>query len=217
MLKKFWQILMRVNIYAVGLGALLVGLGLVSNYFLERQNFGDWTALLASAFAFFLTVAGIVSGVAGVARCRPVQVLLLAVAISLPLAICFGFCYFIIQSVQTGADRLGECPALEKAAAATNVVPDSVVRWGRPAVDCAVERRGMWLEFYNRIEVYGVRDPSAQQAILDSLSSRYRAAHTHPLQIMFYEKDNWVLKSGTARAGLWVSGPRKLIRVVRIG
>jgi hypothetical protein len=122
-----------------------------------------------------------------------------------------------MQFIQTGADRLGECPGLYQAASSANVIPDSKVRPGQPAVGCGVERRGIFLSYYNDVSVYGVTDPTAQQSVLDRIGEHYRQAHTHPVQVVFFERENWSVRQGSNGATFGSRGPEKLIRVVNIG
>jgi hypothetical protein len=136
----------------------------------------------------------------------------------IPLTAAYALFAFAMQFLQTGADRLGECiGGLNQAAVSSNVIPESKSRPGHPAVGCAVERRGIFLSFYNVIQVEGVTDAAAQQLLLDRVAEYYRQAHTHPVQVMFYDREIWSVrewKNGTiSRSGR----PGKLIRVVNIG
>jgi len=125
---------------------------------------------------------------------------------------CFG-----MQFVATGADRLGECPGLDQAAANYNVIPESKMVPGRAGVGCAVERRGIFLSYYNDLEVYGVSDVLAQQEILDKLAEQYRRAHTPPLQVRFFGEQNVLVRERKGGAVFRSARPVKLIRVVNIG
>jgi hypothetical protein len=123
-----------------------------------------------------------------------------------------------MQFMATGSDRLGECPGLDQAASSSNVIPESKQRTGHPAVGCAVERRGIFLSYYNDVFVYGVTDPAAQRRVLEEVAEHFRQAHTHPVQVMFYDKESWSVRQlqngdtfGSSR------GPKRLIRVVNIG
>jgi len=143
--------------------------------------------------------------------------LLYAVAMAIPATVLYTLFAFAMQFVATGADRLSECAGLDQAASITNVIPESKVRPGFPAVGCAVERRGIFLSYYNDILVYGVTDPAAQQSVLDGIDQHYRQAHTHPVQVMFFERENWTVRQGRNGATFGSRGPEKLIRVANIG
>ena len=65
----------------------------------------------------------------------------------------------------------------------------------------------MFLSYYNSVGVHGVTEPAAQQRIVDNLTGYYRRAHTHPVRLMFYEKENWTSRLGKNGA---TSGSRGL-------
>jgi hypothetical protein len=71
-------------------------------------------------------------------------------ALLFPLIILYTLFAFGMQFIQTGADRLGECPGLEQAAASSNVIAESKWRPGRPALGCEVERRDVFLTYYKQ-------------------------------------------------------------------
>jgi len=107
-------------------------------------------------------------------------------AIILPPTLLYGFLVFAIQALQTGADEFGECPGLDQAATSSNVLPEAPWRPGSPAVACGVQRRGLFLAYYNQVRVWGVVDPDAQRAVREKLEQHCRRAYTHPTQVMFY-------------------------------
>jgi hypothetical protein len=210
------------------IGLLLLASGPALNYLFERHNIFklwensrypiSWADVFYPPLCVFLSLTGFVfvigggGGTSGTSNRR-----LLRRAFVIPLAILYTLFSFAMQFMQTGADRLGECPGLDQAAASSNVIPESKVTPGRPAVGCGVERRGIFLSYYNNIGVFGVTDAAAQQRVLDGIAEQLRQSHTHPVQVMFYDKENWSvrqLENGrTAISGL----PSKLIRVVNIG
>jgi hypothetical protein len=209
-------------------GLLLFAGGLGLNYLFERHNVFklwensrypiSWADLLYPPFCVFLALAGIAIVVGGaISRTNIHRLLRQAVAIVIPLTILYTLFSFGMQFVASGADRLGECPGLDQAAASSNVIPESKLRPGHPAVGCGVERRGIFLSYYNEIGIYGVTDAVAQQRILDRVAEHFRQAHTHPVQVVFFEKENWsVLKLGNG-VTFGSRGPEKLIRIVNIG
>jgi hypothetical protein len=209
------------------IGILLLVSGLTLNYLFERHNVlavwenSDypvaWADLFYPPLCVFLSLTGIVLVVGGGIRRTTIRRLLrYAFAIVMPITVLYTLFSFAVQSIQTGSDRLGECPGLDQAASSSKVIPEAEWRPGHPAVACGVERRGIFLSYYNHVWVYGVTDAAMQQRVLDGIAEHFRRAHTHPVQVMFYEKENWSVRE--ARNGASGSGGRgKLIRVVNIG
>ncbi len=208
-------------------GVLLLASGFILNYLLERHNilkiWGNstdpmsWADLSYPPLCVFLSLTGVVLIVLAILHTAIRRVLEYAFAIAFPLTILYTLFAFAVQFIQTGADRLGECPGLYQAAASSNVIPESQWRPGRPALGCEVQRRGMFLSYYNSVGVHGVTDKAAQQQILDRLAEHYRQAHTHPLQVVFYEKENWSVRQGKNGVTFGSGSPSRLIRVVNIG
>lgn len=211
------------------IGLLLLVSGLALNYLFERHNVFkvwensiypiSWSDIFYPPLCFFLSLTGIALTVGGAMRHVTVwQLRPYVLAIVIPLTILYILFNFGIQFIATGADRLGECPGLEQAASSTNVIPESKQRPGHAAVGCAVERRGIFLSYYNDIVVDGVTDAAAQQRVLDEVAEHFRQAHTHPVQVVFYERENWSVRQLKNGATFGTSrGPNRLIRVVNIG
>ncbi len=210
------------------IGLLLLASGLALNYLLERHNIFkvwensryaiSWADLFYPPLCVFLCLTGLALAVGGVMRratIRQLRPYVLAVAI--PLTILHTLFSFGMQFVATGADRLGECPGLDRAATSSNVIPESKVTPGRPAVGCGVQRRGIFLSYYNDIAVFGVTDAAGQQRVLDEVAEQLRQGHTHPVQVAFYEKENWSVGKLENGRTLGSRGPQKLIRIVNIG
>jgi len=208
------------------IGLLLLASGLTMNYLFERHNvLAVWENsaypvsgldLFYPPLCVFLSLTGIVLVVGAIRRITVRRLLRYAFVIVIPLTILYTLFSLAVQSIATGADRLGECPGLNEAATSSNVIPESERRPGHRAVGCEVERRGVFLSFYNNIWVYGVTDAVAQQRVLERVAERVRQVHTHPAQVMFYEKENWSVRQGK-NGTLGSGGPSKLIRVVNIG
>jgi vacuolar-type H+-ATPase subunit I/STV1 len=201
----------------IGIGVLLMLSGLVLNYIFDRHSFGLRVELFLTIVPFFVTVTGVVLSIAGVTSLPSRRALRIALLISVPITILYVPFYVGVQFVQTGADRFGECTGLCQTAVASEVVPVSLSVPGKPAVFCSVERRGMFLSYYNQLTVYGVTDSVAQQKVLDGLTQHYRQAHTNPIQVMFYERENWTVRSGKSGVSSGARGPEKLIRVATVG
>jgi hypothetical protein len=209
------------------IGVLLFAAGLVLNYLLERHNIVktwegsdyavSWADLFYPPLCVLLSLTGIVLMVGGaMGRAANRRLLLYAFAYVFPLTILYTLFAFGIQFMQTGADRLGECPGLYQAAASSSVIPESKWRPGRPALGCEVGRRGVFLIYYNSVGVRGVTDTSAQQRIIDKLAEFCRRTPTHPVQVMFYEEEHWTVRQGKNAATLGSGTPSKLVRVVNI-
>jgi hypothetical protein len=216
----------RWNPMLIGLLVLLSGLTL--NYLFERHNVFkvwensrypiSWSDLFYPPLCVFLSLTGVALIVGGaLSRTTSRRLLQRAFATVIPLTVLYTFFSFAMQFVASGADRLGECPGLDQAAASSNVIPESKWRPGRPAIGCGVQRRGIFLSYYNDIGIYGVTDAVEQQRVLDRVAERFRQAHTHPVQVTFFEKENWSVRKLENGATFGSSGPTKLIRVVNIG
>jgi hypothetical protein len=209
-------------------GLVLLAGGLALNYMFERnsilriwQNSAYAVSALDGLYpllCFFLSLTGVVLAIGGaMSRTTIRQLRPYVLTIVIPLTVLYALFSFGIQFVATGADRLGECPGLDQAAASSNVIPESKVTPGRPAVGCGVERRGIFLSYYNDVAVFGVTDAAGQQRVLDEVAGQFRQAHTHPVQVMFFEKENWSVRKLENGRTLGSRGPQKLIRVVNIG
>lgn len=208
-------------------GVLLLASGLILNYLFERHNIfkvwenSQYPISLADCFypplCVLLALTGTALIVLAILRSTIQRSLRYAFAIAIPLTILYTLFAFAMQFIATGADRLGECPGLDQAASSSNVIPESKSRPGLPAVGCEVERRGMFLSYYNDVWVYGVTDPAAQQRVLDGIAEQFRQAHTHPVQVTFRDKENWTVRQTNSGATFGSGGPTKLIRIVNIG
>jgi hypothetical protein len=75
----------------------------------------------------------------------------------------------------------------------------------------------MFLSYYNTVGVHGVTEATAQQRIVDNLTAYHRRSHTHPVRVMFYEKENWTVQQRKNGVVSGFGGPEQLIRVVNIG
>ena len=135
--------------------------------------------------------------------------------ISLLMTALYAVFYLGMQLVATGADRLGECNRLIEAVSTSHDIPDSIAVPGKPAVGCAVERYGILLSFYNDVSVSGVTDRAAQDRVLQGLSDYRKKARTHPIHVVFYEKENWVSLRGE-KSTLGKRGPERMIRVATL-
>lgn len=202
----------------LGVGVLLLATALTLNFLFERHTlFESWRDLFFPAVCFLMFVTGVAVLIGGLVRCRIKQILYFTSPIVVSLTFLYIGFYVLVQFIQTGADRLGECPGLYQAAASTNIIPESEWRPGLPALGCEVERRGMFLTYYNTVGVHGVTEAAAQQRIVDNLTEYYRRSHTHPVRVMFYEKENWTVRQGKNGVTSGFGVPEKLIRIVNIG
>jgi hypothetical protein len=224
--KRFWR-----NPETI-ISTCLVGVGLLLNYVAEVHGFiplgvhppgntwGGLPDIFIPIAAFYLTLGGLILLPFGLRRqdsARFSTSLMVSIITSLVLTAFYAYFFYGIQFLATGADRLGECPGLDAAAAASHEIPQSIVVPGHPAVGCSVQRYGMFLSFYNQVAVSGVIDQASQDRILKSLSDYSKAADTRPIRVLFYEKENWTTwrneKNGASGGQ---RGPENIIRVVTI-
>jgi hypothetical protein len=207
---------------------LLFTAGLLLNYLLERHSVlkvreaspyaVSWADLFYPPLCVLLSLTGVVLMVGGaMGRAVDRRLRLYTYAYVFPLTILYTLFAFGMQFIQTGADRLGECPGLDQAASSSHVIPMSKARPGYAAVGCGVERRGIFLVFYNDMSVYGVTDTAAQEQVLESIAEHYRQAHTHPVRVRFYEEENWSVRQGKNGVTFGSRGPETLIRVASVG
>jgi hypothetical protein len=75
----------------------------------------------------------------------------------------------------------------------------------------------MFLAHYNRLRIYGVTDPVAQQKILDSLTQFLRQPRTNPVHVIFFERENWTVRQGKNGTKFGSRGSEQPIRVANIG
>jgi hypothetical protein len=217
----------RIKVVSTGLALLIAGFGL--NYLLQRHNIFklwensdypiSWADFAYPPVCVLLCLTGIALSFVGLFLRNAIwRSVVYSAAIAVPLTVVYTMFAFGMQFVATGADRLGECPSLDQAATSTGVIPESQWRKGHAAVGCGVQRRGMFLSYYNDMAVFGVTDIQAQQSVLDEITKRYRQAHTHPVQVRFLDRAYFSIREGTGGATIGTkTGPSKLIRVVNIG
>jgi hypothetical protein len=209
-------------------GVLLLTSGLTINFLLERHNFlAVWvnspypvpsTDLFYPVLCVFLSLTGIVLVVGGTMRRTTIRKLRSYVfAVAVPLTVIYTLFVFGMQFISSGADRLGECPGFYDAAASSHVIPESQWRPHQPAIGCGVQRRGIFLSYYNDIGIDGVTEAAEQQQVLDRIAEHFRQAHTHPVQVMFRERGTWSVRQGKNGATFGSGRPGRLIRVVNIG
>lgn len=210
----------RLNFRSTGtqsvIATLLVFGGLALNYIAEGQVFDNWPDLFLPTGAFFLFVAGLIIFVNTWLRARghitssPKFAVILAISLFLSV---LHFSYgAMLQFIQSGADRDGQCEGLTRAVTTSNDIPESPINAAWPALGCAYELHGMLLSPYYLIRIYGVASDNAQQRILKNLSAYHENVRTHALRIEFYEKDYWVYRKEGGRTTRQ-RGPGKLLKV----
>ena len=213
---------------AILIAPLLLAGGLALDWILERHNIFklwenssypiSWADMFYPPLCLWICLTGIMLLITRQPSAEMSRgVLLRTVALALPLVVLYTIVLGGMQFVASGADRLGECPDLDHAAARSNVIPESQWWKGRPAVGCAVERRGVFLSSYNDLAVYGVTEKESQQRVVDEVSKQYRQAHTHPVQIRFFDRENVITDKRANGVVFQKAGPTNLIRVVNIG
>jgi hypothetical protein len=164
-------------------GILLLAGGLALNYAFERHNIFkvwensrypiSWADMFYPPMCVFLSLTGVVLIVSAILRTITQRPFRFALASAIPSTILYTLFASGMQFIATGADRLGECPGLDGAASSSQVIPESKWTSGQLAVGCGVERRGMFLSYYNDITVYGVMDAAEQQLFLIELPSTF--------------------------------------------
>jgi hypothetical protein len=133
---------------------------------------------------------------------------------SIPAA-AYGLLFLVVQFMQTGADRAGQCEGMERAAAMSGLIPESVVFPSQPAIGCGNERYGIFFSLYNDVTIWGVTNRIDQDRILRILSEYKESKHTLPIRVSFYEKENWKIQA-FPRGSEGERGPEKLIRVTTV-
>lgn len=202
--------------------------GPILSYFLDRHNFFkvwenspapiSWADIVYPPVCAFISLIGVVLAIAGLIGRKSVRASMpYAYAVAVPVTLVYTFFVFGMQSITSGADRLGECPGLDGAAVSSNAIPESHARPGDLDIGCGVERRGLFLLDYNDITVAGVTDPTAQQKILDKITEYYRQEHTHPVQVIFRETGTWTVGQGKNGVTFGTGHPGKLIRIANVG
>jgi hypothetical protein len=217
------------------ISACLFVAGLLVNYIAERHSFmplgahspesawGGWLDVFVPVVAFYLGSTGLVLfGLAlqgrpttGEFRSGFVQ----SLPISLPLTALYAIFFLGMQFFATGADRLGECPGLVRAAINSGEITEQF-RYAPhgPAVGCGNQRYGMFLSTYNHVSMDGVTEWEAQEHVLRNLADYRKEFDTHPIRVMFYEKENWIASpiDKESKGGGLRWGPRNLLRVVTL-
>jgi hypothetical protein len=210
------------------IGILLIAIGPTINYMFERHNVFklwenstysvSWADVFYPPLCVFLFLIGIVLAIRGTMRVRTNRgPLRYGFAIAVPLTLFYTVFALGMQAIQTGADRFGECPGLDQAASSSNAIPEAAWRPGHAAVSCGVERRGVFLSYFNEMSVYGVTERQAQQRVLNKISEQYRQAHTHPVLVVFYAGATWSVRQGKNGDILGSGRSGKVIRIVNIG
>jgi hypothetical protein len=135
----------------------------------------------------------------------------------------WGLFSFLASAFQKSGD-LGHCQDFIDAAVHTNAVPQSVSSPGQPAAFCSIAEYGILRSRYQVLETYGV--PRDQQSkVLTAVTAAHRRVHGPPVQVVFYQRENWRIggpynadgtladKDGTVIPGSATRGPEKIERV----
>lgn len=212
----------------ISIGVVLLIAGPLVSYLLDRLNYFKvlensryqiaWADVFYPPLCAFLMVSGTVLVLAGLFRQATVRRSLPYLsAIAIPLTLLYTLFVFGMWFIDSGADRLGECPGLDEAAASSNVIPPSRMSPALPAVGCSVERRGLFLSDYNAVTVEGVTDMAEQRLVVEKIREQYHEAHTHPVQVVFRDKGTWIVRQGSNGTTFGSGYPGKIIRIVTIG
>jgi hypothetical protein len=111
--------------------------------------------------------------------------------------------YWYLVSTMPDPDALNECQTIVADLEASISFPQSVSSPGNPALFCDKGVKGMFLTKFDRVNIYGVLDTNEQQVVIDRLKNAKRRLKTKPIQLEFFEKENWKTWSDpkTGRSG----------------
>jgi hypothetical protein len=203
----------------VRIAALLLVLGFLLDYVVQQRTFGKWLDLFLPSAAFLFVSTGVALfffglGVNAVRRGLH-KSLMMALLISVLVSSVHSIFYAMMKMLETGADRYGQCSQIIEIANGSEVIPESPVYPGGPAVGCANVRHGMFLMPYYELSVYGVTDRADQTRVLQGLSNYRSSGATFPIRVKFYEHFNWIQHPGKYGPGWGERGqPERLLRVV---
>jgi hypothetical protein len=114
------------------------------------------------------------------------------------LCMCFAYGYLLLLATTTTTWELAECSGLGKAVEAEHFIPTSVSKPSSPAFFCDLAVRYPFLQRFDDLKIYGVTDHDRQDAVIETLKRYRHQAHTKPLRVQFYEKENWQTWSNPA-------------------
>ena len=137
--------------------------------------------------------------------------------IGLPILLCIIYGYFYVSAAGTSGEDVSECKVITDFVQARSSIPKSVSAPDRPGIFCDVELRGLLLQRFDHVRIYGVTDKDQQDAIVAILKPLRVQSQGRELTVDFYEKENWKTWSDPAthnRAG--ERGPETSMRQVVI-
>jgi hypothetical protein len=146
---------------------------------------------------------------------RAGKLLFMLIACFVVVCLVYGY-LFLITSTISSAD-LDECAGIVDAIEKENSIPVSISKPGGPALFCDLGVRHLSMRRFDNIKIYGLREQSRQDAVIETLKRYRRQVHTKPLLVQFYEKQNWQTWSSSStgtRGGR--RGPESSIRKVSI-
>jgi hypothetical protein len=176
------------------------------------MHYGIWWDTICSLG----DAVGILSGVMILARSlRPYVSTTRSMVLASALLIAFIGWYpwsALVLAVQKSGD-LGHCQDFVDAAVQTNVVPQSVSAPGQPAVFCEIAEYGILRSRYQVVGIYSVpRDQ--QREVLTALTTAHQHVNGAPVQVLFYERENW--QTWTSKDGRFTGGSRGPEKIQRV-
>jgi hypothetical protein len=120
------------------------------------------------------------------------------------LLVAYFYAYFVAMT--TGDVELAECHDVETAVIAKHTIPLAISSPGRPGIFCDRAIKLPFLTHYKKVYVYGVTEPNAQDAIVQTLQRFDRDHKSGKLLVQFFAKENWTTWSDPATGG---SGGRR--------
>ena len=112
------------------------------------------------------------------------------------LLVAYFYAYF--AALATGDVELAECHNLESAVVAKHAIPLAISTPGQPGIFCDREVQLPLLTHYKKVYVYGVTQPNAQDAIVQTLEQFHRDQKSDRILVQFFDKENWVTWSDPA-------------------
>jgi hypothetical protein len=106
-------------------------------------------------------------------------------------ALIIAYCYAFINAITTASENSYQCKALESAAITGHPIPTSVSQPGKSAAFCELGVHFPLLRTYFTVFIYGVLDPTQQDAIVASLRNAPRGPNAKKILVQFFDKENW--------------------------
>ena len=125
------------------------------------------------------------------------------VATWLLVGIVIAYSYAFIMATTADSEDLAECQSLVSAVRDKHGIPLSVSQPGSPGIFCDLGVHFPFLRSYDNLFIYGVLDNREQDSILADVRRARNSASPRPIQVQFFDKENWKAWSdpATGRSG----------------